>query len=420
MITIRPKKSIKEWFLLAMFYLLVFQSPLEGVFAPFKYIDELFPFIGLIGVFYIAIRNGKVTMKKNTAQIVILLTVFFVSGILGNVIYQYQPIKSVLIDLYTNFKFFFSILSGYVLFTVCNSEVEREALLRHAKMIATVMFVLLILDLVFHIYPSPEERYGIRVVQLFYYHCTYLAAAMVFLLAIFMAFYEENNKMYMLFALAVLFFTLRGKAMAGAAVFVLIFYFIVLKKKKLRFYHMLLMAAIVFVIGKDLFAFYYLDLEGASARSVLTQTSFQIMKDYFPIGTGFGTFASAEAGIHYSPVYEMYGFRFIYELDGSGSDFFSDTFWPIIMGQSGAIGTICFASVLVLLFLKVLRSKNHDIRAYGMGVFVIIYIVVSSTSEPAFHNSIAIPLAMMLGYIFTLEKQYVKETERHRNRHLSV
>ena len=406
MITIRPKKSIKEWFLLAVFYLLVFQSPLEMKFPLCKYIDELFPFIGVAGVFYITIRTGKLSMKKNTAWIVILLALFFVAGILGNVIYQYQPIKSVLIDLYTNFKFFLSVLSGYVLFTVCSSERERETLLQHAKLVAIVMFALLIVDLVFHIYPSPEKRYGIRVVQLFYRHCTYLAAAMVFLLAIFMAFYEEGNKPYMLFALAVLVFTLRGKAMAGAAVYVLIYYFILMKRKKLRFYHMVLMAGAVAFIGRDLFAFYYLDLEGQSARSVLTQTGIHILKDYFPIGTGFGTYASAEAGIHYSPVYEMYGFRFIYELDGAGSDFFSDTFWPIIMGQSGAIGTICFIAVIVLLFLKVLKSKSFDVRAYAMGIFVFAYIMISSTSEPAFHNSVTIPLAMMIGYIFTLEKQH--------------
>ena len=410
MITIRPKKSIKEWFLLVVFYLLIFQSPLEMINPLFKYIDELFPFVGLAGIFYLAVRKGKISIKKNTAWIVILLAVFFVAGILGNVIYQFQPIKSVLIDLYTNFKFFFSILSGYVLFTVCCSEIERKSLLRHAKMIAIVFVALLILDFLFHFYPSMEKRYGIRVVQLFYRHPTYLAGAMVFLLALFMAFYEESNKLYMLFALVVLFFTLRGKAMAGAAVYVLIYYLILLKKKRLHFYHLLLMAGAVVFIGRDLFAFYYLDLEGQSARSVLTQTGIQIMKDYFPIGTGFGTYASAEAGIHYSPVYDKYGFRFVYELDGSGGDFFSDTFWPIIMGQTGVLGTICFIAVIVLLFLKVLKSKSFDIRAYAMGIFVFAYIMISSTSEPAFNNSIAIPLAMMLGYIFTLEKQYVKKT----------
>ena len=67
------------------------------------------------------------------------------------------------------------------------------------------------------------------------------------------------------------------------------------------------------------------------------------------------------------------------------------------------------------------RGKDvKDIRAYAMGIFVFAYIMISSTSEPTFHNSVTIPLAMMLGYIFTLEKQYVKETERHCDRHLSV
>lgn len=411
MLTIRPKKSIKEWFLLIVFYLLVFQSPLEMIFPICKYIDEIFPFIGFAGVFYVAIRNGKLVMKKNTAGGVFLLSVFFCAGIFGNLIYQYQPIKAVLTDLYTNFKFFFSILSGYVLFSVCSSEKDRKMILSHAKVVATVLFVFLVLDLVFHIYPSPEKRYGIRVVQLFYYHCTYLAAAMVFLLAIFMMYYEEDNKIYMLFALAVLFFTLRGKAMAGAAVYVLIFYFIILKKKELRIYHLLLMAAAVFVIGRDLFAFYYIDVDsGQSARRELSLTAIKIMKDYFPIGTGFGTYGSAMAAESYSPVYFNYGLNYVYGMSPEEASFACDTFWPVIMGQSGALGTFAYVMAMGVVFLRIMKTRMVSVNAYGAGIFVFAYLMISSTSEAAFNNSISVPLAAIIGLIFSLERKYNVET----------
>lgn len=420
MLKIRPQKSIKELFLLVVFYLFLFQSPLAELFPLFAYVDELFPLLG-IGLFlFYSIRTGTLRIKKSSAWICALLTTFCVVGLLGNFIYQYQTLSSVLIDLYTNLKFFLSILFGYVLFSICDSERERETFLSHARMMTVILFVLLVLDLLFHIFPEYEIRYGLRAEKLFYFHPTYLAGAVVFLLSVLMMFYEKKNRVFILLALIVLFFTLRGKAIAGVAIYAIICYLLLYRRKKLKLRYWVLMAVAVAVIGRDLFLFYYIDLQGQSARSVLTQTSFEIMKDYFPIGTGFGTFASAEAAENYSPVYVNYGFRFVYELDGNGRDFFSDTFWPIIFGQTGVIGTVCFLAVLMVLFSRLLKLKKWDVRAYAAGVFIFVYILISSTSEPAFNNSVAIPLAMLIGYAFTLEKQHDEKTERHRDRDLSL
>ena len=407
MLRLRIQKTNREWLLVVVFYLLMLQNPLSDTLVVVKYTDELCAVLGCAVFLYTVLRSGKIRIKKSSAKLCFFLLVFALSGLSGNIIYKYQPVSVVLTDLLVNLKFFMSILTGYLLFSYCGSERCRGTLLRHVHFSAVVFFIFLILDQLFHIFPSPEVRYGLRVSPLFYKHPTHLAGTMVFLLAIMMMFQDARNRKYIAMCLLILCFTLRGKALAGAAAYVLIYYFLILQRKRLKMWHIALFAIVALVIGWDQLQFYYVDLGGRSARSVMTQTSFVIMKDYFPIGTGFGTYASQSAGDFYSPVYVKYGFLDIYEVSNTGGAFFSDTFWPIIIGQTGAIGLCAYLASLLLLYLRIFRIRKVNTPAYAMGIFVLIYLMISSTSEPAFNNVIANPLAVALGYIISQEKHGV-------------
>ena len=389
-----------------MFYLLLWQSALEGVHSVFKYLDEIAGLIGAVFYAYDALLTGRLRFKKNTAILTLLLIIFLCSGLAGNMLFQYQPTSYVLKDLYVNMKFFLCIASGYAIFRNCKKETQ-DLLAGNARFMAVIFFVMLFLDQTLHIFPSPEIRYGLRVTRLTHYHPTYLAGSMVFLVSVMTVFFKRESIPYIGMSLVVLFFTLRSKAIAGVAVYILLVYFILVYRKKLKLWHLMVIGVAVIWLAWDNYSYYYIELEGQSARSVLTQTSFEIMRDYFPIGTGFGTYGSAVAGEHYSPVYVKYGFLQVYELGGNdrGWGFFSDTFWPIIIGQTGFIGLICYVAVLVMLFLRILKIREKNIYAYVTALFVFAYVMISSTSEPAFNNSVTIPLAMILGYAFSLEDQ---------------
>lgn len=404
-IRLKTQKTAREWFVLLVFYLFLFQSPLSELHQIFAYVDEVFPLTGIAVIAYRSLSTAKLRMQKNDAQTVVLMLLFLATGLLGNLIYRYQPLQAVLKDLYTNMKFFLAIISGYVLFKDCGCAREENVVVGHARMMCTLLFALACVDLVFQVFPSGGERYGIRSVRLFYVHETYLAGAMVFLLMILLAFYEKKNQPYMVLGLIVLLLTLKGKAFAGAVAYVMFTYFFVYYRKKIRLVHVAVIAVAVVLVAWDQVAYYFIELDGESARSVLTTTSFQILKDYFPIGTGFGTYASAAAMEYYSPVYYEYGLNQIWGLSESYSAFGSDTFWPIIIGQTGLIGTVCFIAVLLFLFARLQKVRRGNICAYAAGLFAFTYILISSTAEPAFHNSVSIPLAMMLGYIFTLEEK---------------
>lgn len=402
---IRIITSGKEWILLVLFYLMLLQNPLGEWLPFFNYTDECLALIG--PVLYVArvLNSGRIVAKKWNMRLIAALMIFLLSGLLGNIIYDYQVTSAVLEDVYVNLKFFMTILTGCELYFLCKPENCRRVFLSQAKVASVIFFLLLLVDLVLEPFESMGTRYGIRVVQLSYGHPTYLAGAMVFLLVVLTLYYEKKNNLYLFLTGMVLFFTLRGKAIGGVVVYFLVYFFILKQRKKLRLWHILLLAVAALIVGWEQFAYYYIDLEGASARSALTQMSLEIAKDYFPIGTGFGTYASSVAAEHYSPVYYMYGLSGIHGLGEGRVNFGSDTFWPIVIGQTGVLGTIFYILVLVNLFRRVLRMKEIDIRLYSCGIFMFAFLMISSTSEPTFCNSISIPLALLLGFIFAMEKK---------------
>lgn len=408
--------SKKGILLAAVFVLLLFQNALAEQIGVFSLFDEIFALFGLLFLLYGVLKTGKLRLRRSILRMIAPLTIFFGVGLLGNILYRYQTVSLVCVDVFTNAKFFLAILAGYDLVRCFGQERVHRTFLSCARGGVTVLFVLLILDYTFRVFPSKEQRYGLRTVQLFYGHATYLAGAVVFLLMVLMLFYEAKNLPYMVMGLLTLASTLRGKAIAGAAVYVLIFFFMIRYKKRLKLWHILLIGLVAVAIAWEQITFYYLDLSGRSARSVLTQTAFQILQDYFPIGTGFGTYASHAAAVNYSPVYVKYGFLNVDELSGFG--FYDDTFWPIILGQTGVFGTVCYLLALLALFRQVSRRRGTDLCAYAAGVYAFAYLMISSTSEPAFNNAISIPLAAMLGYILSLEPadRPVGRPENHERR----
>lgn len=411
-----------------LIWLLVFQSPLEKIWNPFSYIDELVALTGAcFGLYDIAIVR-KWHPGKDQLWFGIPLALFAAIGLTGNLLFQYQPLKCVIIDLYTNLKFFFAIGTGYFLFAGMDWEDVQKAARRSARTITLFLFVLFLADRVFLIWPG-EVRYGIPSAMLFYAHPTYLAGAMAFLLALLMAFYEKKNLPYMVMALAVMAFTLRAKSLASVAVYVFLFLFFLVFHWKLRIWHVAVAGIGSIAIAWNKIRYYFIELSGHSARSVMLQKSFQVMKDHFPIGTGFGTYGSAEAAKHYSPVYVRYGLNSNFELRNVTDSektmqmirdsawlteqyqkdpeaalnrpvFLMDSFWPTIFAQGGILGTVVFLTILVILAKRCLEVERYDHYGYVAVLFILAYLIIASFAEPAFFNSVAIPLALIMGLIF--------------------
>lgn len=207
-------------------------------------------------------------------------------------------------------------------------------------------------------------------------------------------------------------FTLRSKAIASAMAFIFLFVVFVLLKKELKLRHLILLGGICLVIGSPLIYFYYIKLAGTGTRAVLTSLSFTVMQDHFPIGSGFGTYASHAANKYFSTVYKIYDLEYLLRFDRYWRNFLSDTFWPIIIAQTGSIGLFAFLCTLCLLIKRCLALQKVSRCEFVGALYIFVYLLISSTAEPAFHNAVAIPLALVLGILFSRTNHDDKEAEK--------
>lgn len=373
--------------------LFAFQSALEKVSSIFSYIDEAPFLLFCIDTAFRVIKNGKYRVKKDSMGYIIAIVIYVATGLLGNIIYEYQQWNLVLIDIITNLKFFGAI--AFFSNLLDREEIDYRYISYIAKGLTVLITVVFVADRFINIFPW-DYRYGIKSAVLFYGHPTYFAGACAFLVGI-LTISGNKNMPYILMDLVMVAFTLRSKAIVCVILYIALYIMIIKLHNRLQVWQIVVIGVVGVICAWSQIHFYFIQLSGASARSVMLLTSFLILKDYFPIGTGFGTYASHSAAVNYSPVYIKYGFNSIYELRNSSvGTFFDDQFWPIIFGQTGAIGTLCYIYIIAYIFKRIQRLYRKDLYAYLSGLFVLVYLLVSSIAEPAFNNSVATPLALVL------------------------
>lgn len=410
--------------------LLVFQNPLARIWSPFSYMDEIAALWGVIYSGWILLTGKQTLFSRKNLFAMACLGVFVTSGLLGSVLYRYQPWKSVIIDLYTNVKFFFAVNAGFAAVRDLPWETARKKTGSLARFLTCFLFLFFLVDRVLRIYDG-EVRYGIRSAALFYTHPTYFAGAVVFLLCLKTAFYEKKSRMFLLMDLVMIAFTLRSKAIVSTMVFAALWVYLVIWKKKMHWYHLVLMGIFGAAVAWPQIHYYFFELANWSARSVLLITSLKIMRDYFPIGTGFGTYASAEAAKHYSPVYVKYGFQNNWELRNVadktntqrlirmydiprdnlwGGPYLHDSFWPIIFGQTGVLGTVAYIAAQARLAQRCWQLKKVSFYSFATVLYIWFHLLICSAAEPAFNNPTAVPLALVMGMVLCEAERTTKDS----------
>lgn len=125
--------------------------------------------------------------------------------------------------------------------------------------------------------------------------------------------------------------------------------------------------AVLLVAGPTAWQYVVADLQlyyggGYSARSLLTAGGLVLAARDFPFGAGLGRYGSATAADHYSPEYVALGFEHIWGLgraDGWGA-FLLDTQWPALLGETGWLGTACYAAGVLCALAVLLRRVRPD------------------------------------------------------------
>lgn len=375
--------------LISLFYFMIFQNVLENYFNIFGILDEaMSAAIVIIAIINILSSRRKYVICKNNKKILVSVLALIIIGIIGNLKTDYQTMIPALKDAVCVLK---GIIT-YVFIPLCLSNLNLDEYLttmnNHLKFITGLVFLTVIANLLFDIFPYYEIRFGIKSQQIFFTHPTYLASfsvIIIILLSVNLREHEENKK-YIILMLLVLASTLRFKSIAFIPIYMYLYYIVFKKQRKLQLLDVGILCVLggVFAISQVMEYFNNPDW----ARNVLTMNSLNIAKDNFPIGTGFGTYASWASGESYSNIYYDYNISTTWGISPDFYEFIADTFWPMIIGQFGILGLGIYIYILLRIYKNIINNDNLD---YYFGqILALLYLIILSIAEASFSGPIVV------------------------------
>lgn len=211
-------------------------------------------------------------------------------------------------------------------------------------------------------------------------------------------------------------FSTRAKSY-GFAIIAVLFPFITKLGYKFRFSLSstliigLIIAGTCFV-ARDKLSFYLLQNTDDSemyARPALYYVAGFILIDYFPLGCGFGSYAtyvSGETG-SYSPVYYKYYLNHVYGLTPDDAAFASDTFYPSL-AQFGFIGIFLFIYFWIWILRKnkiEYKQKAIPQKYYIATLLILFFFLIESIADSTFTHNRGMYMLILAAMFLTPQKR---------------
>ncbi|WP_455493760.1 hypothetical protein [Eubacterium sp.] len=383
------------------------KSPLAPIIT---YSDEVIAVIITIAVLFKLLQN-KAKLLKFEQGMLIGLIMFEFFGIFSGIHYNYQETQYMLIDAFTCIKFFIYYLGTRVLTQDKLSKDYLVSLNSICKILAVVLFAFSIHDAFFTPwFPVGDYRYFTNSVILWFWHPESLSKASITIIFILAYNYKKykNNIYYIFLLTVVMILTFRTKAIVSVVIlYIFYLYFIKFNFKSLIPVGIATVAGASY-FGYDSLNFYYVEIED-SARNILTRDSLTLSKQFFPLGTGFGTYGSSMAAQHYSKLYYTLGYNRIYKMNEYDTAYLSDTFWPIVIAQTGWLGLISFFFALSNMIVYIIKSRKSDIYYFWVAMSIIIYDLISSFATSAFFHPSSMAPYLLLGLLTSIHESPKKQ-----------
>jgi len=381
-----------------LFEILLFQNCFFSIFPTITYIDAVCTILLIILTLCALInKSRKSALLKMEKKIIIFVLIFMFIGVVSTVIYKIQPEKTAV------YKDAFNIIK-FPIFYICtlilSNGLDKKRLLtsiaKRSRIYIIIIFIFSIINIFFEIGMNNDVRYGLRSFKFLFSHATYLVSSMVIMLCVIIADQHKKGDSIIIFeSIVILILTFRNKA------FVFILAYLLGKQvmkhlKNIKLKHILLLGIFGILIT------YKKIVEVASygliaARPALYIVGWELACNYFPLGSGFGTFASYLSGTYYSPIYEMYSINYVTGLTSDMYDYIADTFWPYIYGQFGFIGLGLFIAIIISIFISLKRRYYLSQDNMLAALLLFSYILIASTAEAIFTDVTGIASFMALG-----------------------
>ena len=134
-----------------------------------------------------------------------------------------------------------------------------------------------------------------------------------------------------------------------------------------------------------------------------------ILKDYVPFGSGFASFATNAAAVHYSPLYYKYKLDGIWGLSPDNPMFLADAYYPTL-AQFGLVGIFFFLWFWVRRYKEVASKKERVY--YKIGLMCILALALESTADTSYLSGKGIGYFMLLAMCIRAGENDIKKRRR--------
>lgn len=345
--------------------------------------------------------NGK---KKNKGRFsincdfrfIVPWFIIIITGLIANLIWNYAGAwQAIIRD-----------IVGFIKFPLCFTAIRFLGLDKKIRCFLdrygfkvleatiTVIFVLGVISVFKDIglSQSDEVRHGIYSYQFLFNHPNSLGLAEVLLLCLIDSEDNQRNSIYVIMCLGTLILTMRTKILAFVAIFIYAKCGARWSKKyKVLFW----ITAISLVMGVSYGKLSVVTKWTESGRMSFWAGSVKLAAKCFPLGSGFGTFASHISGKYVSKIYSFMHIKEIFDAQGNPTAVLGDTGYPYYIAQFGVVGIILL-TISIKNLLKMVRPQK---QMNWSAILLLIYLCIALTGESTLLNAgveFAVTLAVIL------------------------
>lgn len=331
--------------------------------VPFaKFTDDIVGIIYGLVILLALIKHKHI--NNEIKKVFILIVIISTIGLVSNFFIQLdRTIYDVVGDLFAFWKIFLVYVGlGVIIYRNPQRTKKVICLLGIvSKFFIVFSFLFGVLNLLGVVDMYSTVRYGIKNYSFYFGNPSQFGVFVGSLLA-FLVFSGNKKKIYEYMAIAVLFMTAKGMAIIIAATYITLM--IISNHKKIKLWQIVLVGVVLIFALQFQIQGYLLD--ESAPRAMLIRYGIKTAKEYFPLGSGFGTYGSNQAAVNYSPLYVKYGFLERRALAGfldNGTTFLNDVYLGMIVGQFGFGGLILFGCVIFCIGKRIFFIKTEDERS---------------------------------------------------------
>ena len=325
-----------------------------------------FAIVSLLAVINFRYLSNEILVKRTYFLLLIILLSFCIANYFVSDAHIIPYLQG------TFFTFLFAV--NFILFY--NIKIEKKSYYFMANSVIFILSAIIVVAYLERIFVEREyDSFYLRGIQTVTKDtglaCTLFNMNIILCLGMFI---QKRKKRYLYIAM-ISFITitllLYLKAIAASLVIIVVFALVFFDKrirKIMLSVLSILLFALLIILGKPFLNqvkykqnLYFGKGAEATPRIALYIAGIQMAKDYFPFGSGQGTFGSYPVGKKYSPIYYKYKLNNVYGLGPNAvksttENFLFDTYWSHIIGEMGFIASFFY---LWLWFFPVLKTWKY-------------------------------------------------------------